>query len=132
MRFPAAIPEVPVTSLAAALAYYRDRLGFTVDWSDEALGLAGVSRDEARLFLADSGYRSNLGNPGPAVLWLNLSGRGAVDGLHEQWSEAGAAVEAPPSAKPYKLYEFLARDPDGNLFRVFYDFARDEVSGSDR
>ena len=31
MNFPAACPEVPVADLAAALAWYRDRLGFTID-----------------------------------------------------------------------------------------------------
>jgi hypothetical protein len=30
--FPEAVPEVPVTNLAAALEYYEKRLGFRVDW----------------------------------------------------------------------------------------------------
>ncbi|MDZ4843212.1 MAG: VOC family protein [Alphaproteobacteria bacterium] len=126
MQFPPVCPEVPVVSLAAALACYRDQLGFAVDWSDEELGLAGLSRGDTRIFMSAAHYRSHLGNQGPVVLWLNLSSRAEVDALHAQWVAAGAKVTAPPAAKPYKLYEFFAQDADGNIFRVFYDFGGEE------
>lgn len=122
MRFPPACPEVPVASLTAALAYYREQLGFVVDWSDDQLGLAGLSRGEARLFVGDAGYRAALGAGGPIVLWLNLDGRAEVDELHAEWAAAGARIAGPPEAKPYRLYEFFAQDVDGNVLRVFYDF----------
>lgn len=125
MHFPPMCPEVPVSSLATALAYYQDQLGFTIDWSDEPLGLAGVSRGDCRIFMATAAYRSGLGNTGPIVLWLNLSNRIEVDVLHKRWAAAGARVLGPPEAKPYKLYEFFAQDPDGNVLRVFYDFGQD-------
>jgi hypothetical protein len=60
MQFPAVCPEIPVLSLTAALAYYRDQLGFTVDWSDEQLGLAGLSRGDTRMFVSTAEYRSVL------------------------------------------------------------------------
>lgn len=126
MHFPPACPEIPVVDLIPALSYYRDRLGFAIDWSDEQLGLAGLSRDDARVFMATAAYRSALGNQGPVILWLNLSSRAEIDALHAQWSAAGAIITGPPEAKPYKLYEFFAQDPDGNCFRVFYDFAWEE------
>ena len=126
MNFPPACPEVPVSALTAALAFYRDSLGFAVDWSDEQLGLADLSRGDARLFMASENYRSILGNRGPILLWLNLGSRDEVDALHAEWAAAGAAIAAPPEAKPYNLYEFLARDPDGNILRVFYDFGWEE------
>ena len=122
MQFPSACPEIPVSSLARALDYYRERLGFTIDWSDEEIGLAGLSRGGARLFMTDAGYRAALGNPAPIVLWINLDGRDEVDALHAEWAGAGARIESPPEAKPYRLYEFFARDLDGNVFRIFYDF----------
>lgn len=126
MHFPQACPEVPVADLASALACYRDRLGFTVDWSDAELGLAGVSRGRARLFIAAAYHREHLGTPaGPVVLWINLANRAEVDALHAEWAAAGALIDAPPEAKPYKLYEFLALDADGNYLRVFYDFGGD-------
>lgn len=123
MRLPAPCPEVPVEDLARASAYYRDRLGFAVDWADEGIGLAGVSRDDARLFLAGASYRAGMGNPGPITLWLNLASRAEVDALHREWAGAGATIAAPPALKPYKLYEFFAEDVDANVLRVFYDTA---------
>jgi hypothetical protein len=33
-----------------------------------------------------------------------------------------------PESKSRGLHEFTAADPDGNLFRVFYDFATPERS----
>lgn len=128
MRIPPVCPEVPVSALATAAAYYRDRFGFTIDWADEVLGLAGVSRGETRLFLAAAGYRATLGNHAPIVLWLNLCDRDEVDALYAEWSASGAKITAPPCAKPYKLYEFFARDIDANVLRVFYDFAWEEKS----
>lgn len=127
VAFPSVCPEIPVSDLNAALAYYRDRLGFNVDWAEEQLGLACLSRGDTRMFMSTAEYRSALGIRGPIVLWLNLSNRAEVDALHEQWAAAGAKIEDPPEAKHYnKLYEFFAQDIDGNYFRVFYDFAWEE------
>jgi uncharacterized glyoxalase superfamily protein PhnB len=112
--------------MAPALAYYRDCLGFTIDWSDDALGLAGLSQGESRLFMSSATYRSTQANRGPVVLWLNLANRDEVDALHARWSAAGAAIAGRPSARPWKLYEFSAKDLDGNVLRVFYDFAWEE------
>ena len=121
MRFPSTCPEIPVVNLSAALAYYRDQLGFDIDWSDEGLGLAGLSRDDARLFMSTAEYRSGLGVRGPIVLWLNLSGRDEVDELHKEWAAAGALIAQSPQAMPSRLYEFYTQDLDGNFLRVFYD-----------
>jgi predicted lactoylglutathione lyase len=127
MQFPSVCPEIPVANLSPALSYYRDQLGFKIDWSDEQLGLAGLSRGDTRMFMTSAAYRSVLGNQGPMVLWLNLSSRDEIDALHAQWAAAGARIADPPEAKPYnKLYEFFAQDIDGNYFRVFYDFAWEE------
>jgi uncharacterized glyoxalase superfamily protein PhnB len=124
--FPGAVPEIPVRSVAAATAYYRDCLGFTVDWVEDGLGLAGISRGACRLFLADPRFRQEYGNRGPTLTWLNLEGKGSVDELHREWISRNAKVISAPESKPWGLHEFTATDPDGNLFRVFYDFATPE------
>lgn len=128
MQFPVACPEIPVDDLAASIAYYSDRLGFTLDWSDVELGLAGISHGDSRLFLAGAGYRSALGNRGPTLLWINLSSRDEVDALYAQWLETGALLTGPPTAQPWQLYEFFAEDIDGNILRIFYDFGWEDRS----
>jgi predicted lactoylglutathione lyase len=59
----------------------------------------------------------------PVLVWLNLSSKLQVDDLHEQWRRSGAKIISAPESKPWKLHEFTAADLDGNLLRVFYDFA---------
>lgn len=127
MHFPAICPEIPVSALDRALGYYRNQLGFVIDWANEDIGLAGLSRGGTRLFMTSAEYRAAMGNGGPAMLWLNLDSREEVDALHAEWSAAGARIVEPPEAHDYnKLYEFFAQDPDGNFFRIFYDFGWEE------
>lgn len=125
-ELPGAVPEIPVANITAATAYYRDNLSFNVDWIAEDIGLAGISRDNCRLFLAGPPFRAQRGNVSPVLTWLNLSSKAAVDDLHQAWRATDAIVLSTPTSKPWGLHEFTAADPDGNLFRVFYDFATPE------
>jgi uncharacterized glyoxalase superfamily protein PhnB len=122
-EFPAAVPEIPVGDRRKAIAYYVNNLGFNLDWDGEDGGITGISRGQCRLFLTDPGFREMYGNLGPVLIWLNLSNREEVNELHAQWSAAQARIISPPESKPWKLHEFTAADLDGNLLRVFYDFA---------
>ena len=122
-ELPAAVPEIPVSDVTAAAAYYRDNLGFNVDWVAADIDLAGVSRDQCRLFLAGLPFRNDRGNVNPVVTWLNLSSKAEVDDLHRAWRATKAILVSAPQSQPWGLHEFIAADPDGNLFRVFYDFA---------
>ena len=127
IRLPGAVPEVPVNDLTAATDYYRDKLGFDLDWAEDGIGLAGISRGACRLFLANEEYRAHPGNVGPVVIWLNLDSIDAVSDLHSDWSGRGATIVAVPESKPYGLHEFRAADLDGNVFRVFYDFVTPQL-----
>jgi predicted lactoylglutathione lyase len=129
-EFPAAVPEIPVTDMSAALNYYVGQLGFNVDWGGADGGIAGISRGQCRMFLSDRGFRSHRGNAPPVLIWLNLNSKEEVDELYEIWSAGEARIISPPESKPWKLHEFTVSDLDGNLYRVFYDFSRDDYSGS--
>ena len=124
-EFPAAVPEIPVTDMNAALDYYRDKLGFNIDWGGADGGIAGISKGQCRMFLTDADFRTRHGNAPPVMIWLNLNSKEEVDELHEIWNAAKAKLNSTPESKPWKLHEFTASDLDGNLFRVFYDFSRD-------
>ena len=123
--FPAAVPEIPVTDMNAALDYYQSKLGFNVDWGGTEGGIAGISKGNCRMFLTDHDFRVGHGNAAPVIVWLNLDSKKEVDELYEIWKTAGARIIAAPESKPWKLHEFTVSDLDGNLFRVFYDFSRD-------
>lgn len=121
--FPGAVPEIPVRDINEAAAYYESHLGFTVDWRGEDIGLAGISKGNCRMFLANSDYRKEYGNTGPVLTWLNLDSKAEVDDLYQLWSASKAQLLSAPESKSWGLHEFTAADPDGNLLRVFYDFA---------
>ncbi len=129
LEFPAAVPEIPVRDIAAASVYYEQRLGFIIDWCDHELGLAGISRGNCRLFLANEQYRSGYRNAGPALIWLNLASVEEVDQLYKVWMAANVKLISAPESKPWGLREFTAADQDGNFFRVFYDFATPQRAG---
>jgi uncharacterized glyoxalase superfamily protein PhnB len=120
---PAPVPQIPVSDVHAAAAYYHDNLCFAIDWVEPEIDLAGASRDQCRIFLAGPKFRQTSGTIGPAVTWLNLSSTGEVDALHRAWKTTGAILISPPESTPWGLHEFTASDRDGNRFRVFYDFA---------
>lgn len=113
------MPELPVTDVPGAVQSYARHMGFSHDWSYED-SLAGISRDDTRLFLrrktpqeANEGYR--------VLVWLNMASPAEVDALHAEWKDRGARIVEDLRTTPYELREFTAQDSDGNRFRVFYD-----------
>ena len=115
-KLPTPIPQIPVSDLERAIAFYQLRLGFTLDWKHENL-IAGVSRHEARLFLEQV-----TGEPlHPVRVWFNLDSASEVEALHREWVGAGVPMVSAPEQKPWGLYEFTASDGDGNSYRVFHD-----------
>ena len=124
-HFPQAVPEIPVSNVDKAAEYYVNALGFHFDWGNDKDGIGGVSQGDCRMFLTNAPFRENEGNRGPVMTWLNLSSKQEVDELYRRWREAGAKILAEPEDKPWHLREFRAADPDGNQFRVFYDFGAD-------
>ena len=124
-EFPAAVPEIPVTDMNAALDYYERKLGFSIDWGGAGGGIAGISKGDCRMFLTDRDFRAHHGNAPPVMIWLNLNSKEEVNDLYEIWKASEAIIISVPESKPWKLHEFTASDLDGNLLRVFYDFSRD-------
>ena len=127
-EFPAAVPEIPVTDMNAALDYYQNKLAFNVDWGGVDGGIAGISNGHCRIFLTAADFRADHRNTPPVVIWLNLNSKEEVDEVYAIWNANRARIISPPESKPWKLHEFTASDLDGNLFRVFYDFSRDATN----
>ena len=132
LEFPGAVPEIPVSDINKPAAYYESNLGFSIDWGGEDGGIAGISKGHCRMFLTDDAFREHYLNAGPVLVWLNLSSKVQVNELYALWSTSQAKIVSPPQSKPWGLHEFTVADLDGNLFRIFYDFATPEreMSGS--
>ena len=124
-RLPTPVPEIPVSNVDAAAAYYVSALGFQHDWGNEEGGICGISQGDCRLFLTNAPFRAHSGNAGPVIVWLNLNSKHEVDQLYQRWRDCGARIIATPEDKPWHLREFRVADIDGNQLRAFYDFSRD-------
>jgi predicted lactoylglutathione lyase len=122
MRLPPPVPELPVSDVQAAGKCYARQMGFSVDWSYED-SLAGMSRDDARVFLRrrspeEAKERYSV------LIWLNMASSVEVDQLYAEWKERGALIVEDLRTAPYNLREFTAQDLDGNRIRVFYDLGK--------
>jgi predicted lactoylglutathione lyase len=124
-EFPEAVPEIPVSDVDTAAAYYQNQLGFTIDWGGENGGIAGISKGSCRMFLTNHSFREHHGNAAPVVVWLNLNSKQEVNDLYDVWSSCQARIVSAPESKPWRLHEFTVADLNGNLLRVFYDFSRE-------
>jgi predicted enzyme related to lactoylglutathione lyase len=94
--------QLPVSDLAAGLAFYRDRLGFELIWrTATAVGLR-LPESEAELVLQTE-------RPDPEVDWLVAS----ADEAARLVQEAGGTILVPPFDIPIGRCVVVA-DPWGN------------------
>lgn len=105
-----AIPILTVTDLRTSQRYYRDVLGFRVDWEDgDPPDFGSVSRGHAVVFMC----QGCQGHPGGWIMLFTPD----VDRLHEEFVDKGARVKRAPTDMPWHLREMLVEDPDGNTMR---------------
>jgi len=96
-----------VKDMPAALAYYRDKLGFTVSftWEDPPRYIC------LRLGDASIHLSSHAPPAGPSHVCIFCSG---VDALHAQLVARGVKIEVPIADRPYGMRDFDIIDPDGH------------------
>ena|SRR5579872_335267 len=95
-----------VANVAAAVAYYRDVLGFAVDFTwDEPPTYAGVQLGAACLHLAQSTRKER----GRVCFFCE-----GLDDIYQDLEAKGARITQPISVEPYNMREFWVVDLDGN------------------
>ena len=103
-------PILTVGDLKASTRYYREALGFKLDWDwGDPPDFASVSRGDGILFLCQ-------GCQAPRGAWTMLFTRN-VDKLHEEFRKRGAEIRMAPTDMPWGLREMQVADPDGNVLR---------------
>ena len=108
-------PQFLVDDLEGAIAYYRDRLGFALDFTYQSF-YASVSRDGFAIHLkhgprlaADRAHRKEH---------EHLDAHVSVSGIRALFSELqkrGAEVIKPLEERPWACLDFYVEDPDGYI-----------------
>jgi catechol 2,3-dioxygenase-like lactoylglutathione lyase family enzyme len=114
-----AIPILRVADLDASVAYYVDRLGFTLQWRADPV--ASVGRDRVSLMLS----ADDQGQPGTWV-WLSTDD---ADALYAELAGRGARLRHPPTNYPWGSRECQVTDPDGHVLRFGADLRPGEPIG---
>ena len=103
------VPILYVHDLATSQRYFRDQLGFKLDWTDSD-DFASVSRGDTHVFLCQQCQ-------GHAGSWLWVA-TPDVDKLYADLRERGATIKAEPKNQPWGLREMQVADVDGNVLRI--------------
>jgi uncharacterized glyoxalase superfamily protein PhnB len=109
------IPALRMTDAARSLAFYREGLGFTLDWEhrfEPGFPLfAQISREGLVLFLSE-----HTGDCQPGgLVHLNVDD---VDAWYHAMVARGVVPDYPPQDQPWGLRDFRVRDPDGNQLAI--------------
>jgi predicted enzyme related to lactoylglutathione lyase len=100
-----ALPELPFDNVAAAVAYYRDVLGFRINYQQDDMGV--MDRDAITILLiARTEAYKGIGSFGTYV--------SNVDALYEELLAKGAKTLGPPVSYPWGLRNFRLIDLEGN------------------
>ena len=114
-RITGIVPQFLVDDLDRAIAYYRDQLGFALDFQYEDF-YASVSRDGFPLHLKLSpklaGEREFKKQQEHLDAHISVSG---VRGLFDELERRGARVIRPLEKQPWSCIDFYVEDADGNV-----------------
>lgn len=103
-------PIFNVHDMRASQRYYRDALGFKIDWEyGDPADFSSVSRSHGALFLC----RGCQGTPGA---WAMMFTRD-VDRLYRELRDRKALIRMPPTNMPWHVREMHVSDLDGNVLR---------------
>jgi catechol 2,3-dioxygenase-like lactoylglutathione lyase family enzyme len=99
-----------VRDMAAALAFYRNGLGFSVsfEWGNPTY-YACLCRDDVDLHLIAASATQRSPDQGAICLFV-----ADVDALHADWAGRGVALPQTLADRDYGMRDFMLSDPDGN------------------
>ena len=100
-----ALPELPCTDVSAAVAHYRDVLGFKINYQQHDLGV--MDRDTVTILLiARTAQHNGIGS---AEFYI-----ANADTLYAELKAKGAKVQGEPVSHPWGLRDFRVLDLEGN------------------
>jgi len=111
-------PVLQVADVSAAVAFYRDLLGFEVDFvhCDPPVHARVSSGDRtscSAVRIRFVPFKTTQAKPDRGYYWIHVGAD--LDGLCEKYRQAGVKIISEPENKPWRLRDFRIQDPDGHL-----------------
>lgn len=100
-----ALPNLPLSDVAAGVAYYRDVLGFKINYAQHDLGV--MDRDDVTVLLVAKTER--YAGIGGCYVYVR-----DADALHAELRAKGANIQGEPVSHPWGLRDFKVLDLEGN------------------
>jgi uncharacterized glyoxalase superfamily protein PhnB len=99
------LPHLPLNDVAAGIAYYKDVLGFSINYAQHNLGV--MFRDSGTLLLmARTPSHTGIGSCTAYV--------SDADKLYVELAAKGAKMQGAPVSQPWGLRDFSVTDLEGN------------------
>ena len=116
------VPAIRVTDMAAGIAFYRDRLGFTIERGGPEDGNVALSFGDARIMLDsvptefysasyNEAITQRVGASSPTALYIEAPD---LDAYYERLKSDGIEIVDPIADRPWGQREFTVADPQGN------------------
>jgi predicted enzyme related to lactoylglutathione lyase len=99
------MPELPLSDVAAGVAYYKEVFGFSINYQQHDLGV--MDRDAVRVLLVSR----SKGHTGIGSAYVYVSD---ADALHAELRSKGAQLQGEPVSHPWGLRDFHVLDLEGN------------------
>lgn len=116
----AVIPTIRVPDMQAALVFYQETLGFTLDRGDPNSVNNSLTRGDARIMLEvpaglygeryNAAIEQRLGSAAPIALYIEAPD---LDDLYVRLGEAGVSIVDPLAERPWGQQEFTIEDHVG-------------------
>ena len=115
-KFISSSPHLPVKDLRLTLQYYRDKLGFTDEWTfGEKDG--GIQRDDLRLLFAENDdFTNDINNKVHRLplMWFVDD----IDSVYAEFKNRDIEIADELRTHPYGLREFAFVDINGYYIRI--------------
>jgi predicted enzyme related to lactoylglutathione lyase len=106
------VPELPVTDVEKAQAFYHEQLGFDIAWIYPDKSIGAVSKGEAAIFLRKQS-EINV-----STHWIFVDN---VDEAYQEVTVKVIKIVEPIENKPWGIRQFTIEDLDGNRFIFHHD-----------
>ncbi len=108
--------HLPVKNLQETLSYYKDKLGFTGEWTFGDKD-GGIRKDDLRLLFAeDRNFANDINNPNhrlPLIWFVD-----DIDAIYEEFKNRKIEMADGLRKHPYGLREFAFIDINGYYIRL--------------